>query len=332
MEEVEAQLKSTESDLKNAQKRIETLHNALKSHEDYGSSGEDDDYSRTNTGDDDLSSNASSYRIGEYEGGSGSVLSEEEDLDEDEIEDNITSGKYTSRSWKKTEDLSPIPSDEDYHSSTKDKKEKKTSKSRFSDEDDQEEDEFISNYRKRNKDYLKELEEEEEELDIKLSVNKTTKSSYKSYADEDDDELLSKPRESSVPRGSSLPRRNFDDDDDDDDEGLEEFLLKQKERLRTSIELADENIGKSSSIRRSPARKDDAEGSLKQQNGTRESKSRSREPSADVHAGDDEHVQESKTSRQRRNRQRKRTIEQLTSPEHQAAAAVAASISSNGVH
>lgn len=192
VEEVEAQLKSTEADLKSAQKRIETLHNALKSHEDYGSSGEDDDYSRTNTGDDDLSSNASSYKIREYEGGSGSLLLEEEDnLDEDEeeIEDNITSGKYTSHSWKRTENLSPIPSDKDYRSSTKDKKEKKISRSRFSDEDDQEEDEFISNYCKRNKDYLKELEEEEEELDIKLSVNKTTKSSYKSYADEDDDEL-----------------------------------------------------------------------------------------------------------------------------------------------
>lgn len=41
--EVEAQLKSTEADLKSAQKRIEMLHNALKSHKDYGSSGEDDD-------------------------------------------------------------------------------------------------------------------------------------------------------------------------------------------------------------------------------------------------------------------------------------------------
>lgn len=86
-------------------------------------------------------------------------------------------------------------------------------------------------------------------------------------------------------------------------------MLKQKERLRTSIELADENIGKSSSIRRSPARKDDVEDSPKQerrQNGTRESKSHSREPSADLLAGNDEHVQESKTSSKRIDREKER--------------------------
>ena len=66
MEELEAQVESGKADLKSAQKRIDTLHSALKGHKEF-SRDETREFDETYRDEDDLSSTGSSYKIGEYD-------------------------------------------------------------------------------------------------------------------------------------------------------------------------------------------------------------------------------------------------------------------------
>ena len=79
MEELEAQVQSTEADLKSAQRRIDTLHSALKGQEDFSMGEEDytaEDSKLIGGG---LSSSGSSYEIGQFDDeGSLSGLSDDD--------------------------------------------------------------------------------------------------------------------------------------------------------------------------------------------------------------------------------------------------------------
>ncbi len=234
-EELQVQLQTAQADLKSAQKRIDTLHKALKGQEEgYGSSGEEE-YSpskRDNSLNDDLSSSGSSYKIGEYgassddEGtfprrtagrlgtpkrygvGGGdfeakSRRSRSRDLDE-EFEPN-----------SRRKDYSIVSSDEDDIKVTTTKK--GYSKYEISDDDD---DLDI----RRKKDYGSKVSDDED--DLKFSSRRRTNLSS------DDDDLTSfrtrRNRDGDDLGVADTARRRerikiSDDDDDDDD-----FLLRRK--------------------------------------------------------------------------------------------------------
>lgn len=366
IEELEAQLESGKADLKSAQKRIDTLHSALKGHEE-DFSGDDtrefDDTYDDVTGDD-LSSSESSYKIGEYDNLDDDLsgLSDEEGSG---IQLDVPSTATRTRTWERStrsrsRELPPIMDNEEL-SSSYDSSHRNRSGSRDKRKNSIEEDNVPSS-RQRDIDINNDLpsSRRREQKDVGDEHHDLPKRTHRRSATEDsapkkseryklnvDDEL------SSSSRGRSGSKNSLDDkeickssktkdinDDDDSDADLEELLKKQKERVKSIRDDKDE-YRTVSSVRRpsvgSGARPSDEEspkrvgktdaspltspGHETKVNGTTKRGSDSREASQEP---SEEPSTPSKQKKDRRRRQRQRTIELLTSPEHQV-------IKSNGV-
>ena len=81
VQELEVRLQNSEADLKTAERRVETLQDALKvQEEEFGSGEEDDEGDMTRSYDDLSSSGDGSYQIGEITG-SADDLSDSKDTD-----------------------------------------------------------------------------------------------------------------------------------------------------------------------------------------------------------------------------------------------------------
>lgn len=154
-------------------------------------------------------------------------------------------------------------------------------------------------------------------------------------SDDDDFSSMSKLKDSSsskqqslpahknlmINRGSSLTRTvDLYDEEDDDDDDLEEFLLKQRERTRKLKD--DGDTFEPISARKSPSKRS----TVPTGDSETEVETKSDKYLAKDNDGDDNIQQsmssmsvENETAKQRRKRQRRRTIEQLTSPEHKSA-------------
>ncbi len=307
IEELEAQLQNVRADLKNAQKRIDTLHGALKGHETYSDEDPQEEDVTGDYEDDDLSSNASSYKVGEIDDMSMNI---------DDMSDTEGSGLDQSpivRSRRLNRDLTPKieEEDEDLTYSRKGRKisadsgDVKLTKYDRKDSDD----EFS---RRRSRDYLKDSDDEITPK-RKISSSKLKESPRKSRSPDRLSESKSKSKTLSLRRDKTHLYDTDDDDDDDDD--LEEFLLKQRERTRRLQDEGDsfEPISIVSRHSKSPSHEED-----RKPNGRDKSLSTSRDDSgASIGEGK---VSESARAL-RRKKQRRRTIEQLTSPEHLAAKA-----------
>ena len=331
IEELEAQLQNTKADLKNAQRRIETLHSALKGHEAYSDEDSRDD-TMGDFDDDDLSSNASSYKVGEID-----------DLSIDDISDTEGSGlldqspptrtrTWERRSQERNRDVTPkiteegelYDEDDDTYSRRRrrisnDSGDVKLTKYDKRDKDD----DYIP--RNRSKDYLKDTGDDDVPRRGSRDYLKDLDEEIKPKTNISDSKLEETPRKSrtlervvdkseSDQKLSSLRRgreAGLDDEDDDDDD-LEEFLLKQRERTRRLQEEDNfEPISVRSKHSKSPSREDHDP----KLNGR--DKAMSREGS-EVSLGKGD----SQSAKQRRKNRRRRTIEQeLSSPEHQAAKA-----------
>ena len=326
-------VQNSKAELKNAQRRIETLHGALKGHEAYSDEDIQDD-TLGSYDDDDMSSNASSYKVGELD-----------DMSIDDLSDTEGSGLLDEsparvRTWERSKrsqsrDLTPMLEEEEATGRMQRKLSAHSEDdtivlTKYDKKDDK--DDIVSTKRQ-TRDYLKDDEDDrkprskysdsklsDKEGDVSTNPRKTV-----DLSDDKKHSYSSATKEELESRGSSLTRtgRRADlyDDEDEDDDDLEEFLLKQRERTRRLKDEGDnfEPISaRSSQTKRSPSpiRVNEPD--------TRETKSNGRLPKEDDLSregseGGDSEVFES--ARQRRKRQRRRTIEQLTSPEHKAAKA-----------
>ena len=328
---MEVQLQSAQADLKSAQKRIEQLHGALKDHEEYSG----DEMSSRVDSYDNLSSTGGSYSLDD---GASLDFSDDDDDDEEDIIMMPKSSRSLDR--RKDRDLSPVP---EYKS-----------KRRSSKEMIEEEDEFEASRKARQR-RLQQLEEEEqqaeaarkarqerlkslEEDDPYEASRQARQERLKDLADDDDDDFESSrkarqrrlqdqdkepARKSSLPSSSRL-KKTFSEEEDEDDDDLEEFLLKQRERMRKLADTDDEEEeDRKTSTLKSSRQRDDSPVTNGKSNGIHSKKAGSREPSEEPSPATDKRKDsvDEGTSRQRRKRQRRRTIEQLTSPEHQAAKA-----------
>lgn len=365
MEELEAQVESGKADLKSAQKRIDTLHSALKGHEDF-SGDESREFDETYGDEDDLSSTGSSYKIGEYDDDLSGLSDEEGSGLLLDIPASTRTRTWDRSTRSRSRDLSPIIDEDEFSSSYgsrrrnrsggsdelrgRDKRrssveEDTTSKSRRRKDLDLDDDDDVSASRRRRQ---RELDNEDLE-DTKTTTSRTA-ARKRSFDDTEskrsdrykigsDDEPSSRRRRSvskdkeEEPASRKSNAKNLADDDDSDDADLEELLRKQKERMRSLID-DDDVYQASSSIRRSSVTADDetspkrsrkADGSPGSSprhetkvNGTANKKG------SDSREGSEEPSEASQSKQNRRRRQRQRTIELLTSPEHQA-------IKSNGV-
>ncbi len=162
--------------------------------------------------------------------------------------------------------------------------------------------------RRPSRDYLKVSDDDEFKPRRKISASKIEESPRKSQSPDCF-------TNSTKDKTSSLQRDKphlYDDDNDDD---LEEFLLKQSKRTRKLQTEGDsfEPISIRSRRSKSPTQQKVED----EQNGR--DKGMSRDSSA-ASLGDDK-TSDSKVRSLKRNKRRRRTIEQLTSPEHQAAKA-----------
>lgn len=334
VEELEAQLLNTQADLKSSQKRIDQLHGALKDHEEFSGDDEGDQYSRGDSLDN-LSSEGSSYDIND------SMDISDEDDDDDIVVPK--SSRSLERNKLHSKDLSLSPDGE--------ARRRKTS---FKGEE--EEDEFEASRKARQR-RLKQLEEEDE------AARKARQERLKNLGDGDlaasrkarqerldiDDKKENEATTSSVTHGKKV----YDDDEDDDD--LEEFLLKQRERMKNlekdsddeeeereknstlkatrgiTSEVSSEELTSSSIRGHHRATHEERDTHVTNGNGVHSAKkSESREQSEEPHGSRRDSVEDRDSNatsryRNRRKRQRRRTIEQLTSPEHNAA-------KSNGVN
>lgn len=316
IEELEAQLQNSRADLKNSQKRIDTLHGALKGHENYSDDDpQDDTIGDDDYGDEDLSSNASSYKVGEIDDMSMSV----DDLSDTEgsgLLDQSPAVVRTRTRERRKRDLTPriveeeaeeeiVPRSRRTRKLSADSGDVKLTKYDKRDSDD----EFTS--RRPSRDYLK-VSDDETKPRRKISDSKIEESPRKSQSPD---------RFSTTEDKSSSLRRDkpsvYDDDDDDDD--LEAFLLKQRERTRKLQEEGD-GFEPISAVR---SRRSKSPAALKQeenkQNGSKDVVGVSKDSSAASLR--EEKTRESKVRSLKRNKRRRRTIEQLSSPEHQAAKA-----------
>lgn len=275
IEELEAQLESGKADLKSAQKRIDTLHSALKGHEE-DFSGDDtrefDDTYGDVTGDD-LSSSGSSYKIGEYDDDLDdedlSGLSDEEGSG---IQLNVPSTGARAQTWERStrsrsRELPPLIDDGELsssynsqhrnHSRNRDKRkgsieEDTAASSQRRDVDVN--DDVSSSRRRKHKDL------EDEEMPTKTRRKSATENSAskksEGYKLNVGDDL------SSSSRGRSGSKNSLDDressktsskakdlDDDDSDADLEELLKKQRERVK-SIRDDEEEYRAIGSVRR----------------------------------------------------------------------------------
>lgn len=320
MDELEAQLQSKEADLKSAQKRIEQLHGALKDHEEYSGDEEDLDRSRDDSLDN-LSSAGSSYSLGD-----GGSLDFSDDDEEEIVAPKTSRSLDRNRGRGVIKEQSPVV---DY------KPRRRVSR------EEEEEDEFEASRKARQR-RLQQLEEEEDQLEASRRARKerlkeldndfdsSRKARQKRLQDLEEEEASSKPRSkdsSGSFTSSKYSKKTYEDEDDDDDEDLEEFFRKQKERMKKLVDSDEGEEEERSSTLRATRRKqsEDSAGTTSpvpngKANGVHSSKSR--EQSEEPQRRDSV---DNVTSRQRRKRQRRRTIEQLASPEHQAA-------KSNGVN
>lgn len=328
VDELEAQLEVTQADLKSARKRIEQLHGALKDHEEF-SGDEDFHVSRSNEDSlDVLSSEGSIYSVGDDES-----LGLSDDDDDDIVMPKSSSSRGLDRTklhskeqspalsgdGRRRKALSPAPSDS----------------RRGSSREKEEEDEFDA-ARKAREMRLKQLEEEEAQFE---AARKARQERLKNLEEEDLKQSrkpktrLDNEREQSDTKTSSFKRDkkldSYDDDEDDDD--LEEFLLKQRERMK-KLEDSDDDEEDLSTVKATrgitsrvsnEAEKVSSHVANGKANGVNSSsmKSESREQSEEPHTSSHrrESVEEREDhvpSRYRRKRQRRRTIEQLVSPEH----------------
>ena len=240
---------------------------------------------------------------GKFRGSRGTLSrSRSRDLmDGDDVFDFEASRKARQERLKKLDD-------EDDFSATR-----KARQERLKKHDDEEDD--FSATKKARQERLKKLDDDEDDF---CATRKSRKERLNKHDDDDDDfEAKRKARKKRLedldspgntpkkgPRKASVANKDYDDDDDDDD--LEQFLLKQRERMRNLDKESEEDDVKTN-------RHGDLNGMANKLYSRKNSKSR--EPSAETAAMADEE-DSSLASRQRRKRQRRRTIEQLKSPLH----------------
>ena len=358
MEELEAQVESSRADLKSAQKRIDTLHSALKGHEeDFSGDDETREFDDTYGDEDDLSSTASSYKIGEYgDDDDASGFSDEEGSG---LMLGVSASSAHTRSWErstrsKSRDLSPIIDEEEMSSSYGSRRRNcsggsdeligKEKRGNSIDEDSGSSNRHHGRDLDLDDDVSASRSRRQRELDDDLKDTKASRTALKSSIDDSetkrsdrykidsDDETpsrqrrsVSKEKEEPVTSSRKSKAKKLTDDDDSDDADLEELLRKQKERMRSLID-DDDVYEASSSIRRSsnddetsPKRNKRTDASPKHEAGVKVNGT-----ITDSREGSEEPSEASHSKQNRRRRQRQRTIELLTSPEHQA-------IKSNGV-
>lgn len=331
VDELEVQLQSTQADLKSAHKRIEQLHGALKDHEEFSGDDEDLQYTTSHVDSlDNLSSTGSSYSLDD---GASLDFSDEDDDDDDVLV--MKSSRGVNR--KHSKDVSPIVNYKSKKAASKDLAEEEdefeaSRKARQRRLQQLEEEEQAASRRAR-QERLKSLEEDDpfeasrrarqerlKDLDNDDEYEVSRKARQRRLQDQDEDE--SSKKKSSLPSSSRHTKKAYDDEDDEDDDDLEEFLLKQRERMRKLADTDEEEEEPKSSTLRASRRGEDPVSNGKT-NGVHSKKAGSREESEEPQ-GHKDSVEEGDSyaaSRQRRKRQRRRTIEQLTSPEHQAAKA-----------
>lgn len=293
MDELEAQLQSSQADLKSAQKRIEQLHGALKDHEEF-SGDEDAQYDSSHM--DNMSSDESNFSLGD-----------DDSIDLD-IEEQLP--RRTNRTLNRNRIVkngSPLQDD----GKSQRRREKSRSKSKDIVDGDDSIDDFEAS-RKARQERLKKLDDDDDNVG---ATRKARQGRLKKDDDDDDFEAKRKARQKRLedlesprdppkketPRKSSIANKQYDDDEDNDDDDLEQFLLKQRERMRNLDRESEEDDVKNT-------RQGD-------RNGKANGLNPPSEPSAETAAMVDEE-DSSLASRQRRKRQRRRTIEQLKSPFH----------------
>ena len=275
IEELEAQLESGKADLKSAQKRIDTLHSALKGHEE-DFSGDDtrefDDTYGDVTGDD-LSSSGSSYKIGEYDDDLDEDLSGLSDVEGSGIQLDVPSTSTRTQTWERStrsrsRELPPIIDDGEL-SSSYDSQHRNRSRSRDKHKDNTEEDTAVSSQQKdvdidddaSSSRQRKQKDLEDEEMPKRMRRKSATEGSAtkrsERYKLNVDGELSSSSRGRSGSKNSLDDRETFKtsskakdlNDDDDSDADLEELLKKQRERVK-SIRDDEEEHRAISSVRR----------------------------------------------------------------------------------
>lgn len=298
MDELEAQLKNTQADLKSAQKRIDQLHGALKDHEDF--SGDEGDMPSHMDSTDNLSSANSSYSIEEDQ---SLVFSDDDDEDEAALPETLF--PKSSRSLDRNK-VSPA-------------------RSKKSDPQDEE----LEAMKKARERRLKKLDEEEAEIE---AARKARQERLRDIDLEESNEKPVKTRATETKREKKI----YEDDDDDDDD-LEEFLLKQRERMKRMQDSDDDDKSdtikstRGASSRVSNEALTSVRGGVKAEgqshvaangkaNGVDSASSRKKDEAQDISdlSSPRRKAKESAEAmgKSRRKRQRRRTIEQLASPEH----------------
>ncbi len=325
-------MQSAQADLKSARKRIEQLHGALKDHEEEYSGDEDQYNSSRGDSLDHLSSGESSYGDGD-----------DESLDlsdtNDELKEEVVVPKSRTTLDRNKPHLSPARSGE---------------RNRSSSREPLAEDDEIEASRKARQRRMKELEEEERELEASRKARQERMKNLDAETsparsrvrreplkDPDDTTTRASPEPVETKAVSSRTKKKIYDSDDDDD--LEEFLMKQRERMKNlEKDLKDDDDddddepvkatkGISSTLSNkdadlSPVRGRDhvsngkANGVLSSSKAGKGSREPSEDPpnASELRRGSMDNDTNTTTSRYRRKRQRRRTIEQLTSPEHKA--------------
>ena len=301
MDELEAQLKNTLADLKSAQKRIEQLHGALKDHEEFSGDEDDAQYTSSHMDSlDNLSSAESSYSIEDDQS-----LGFSDDDDDDEVLPKTLYPK-SSRSLDRNR-VSPGR--------------RKKSESR------EREEEEMEAMRKAREQRMKKLDEEEAEIEA------ARKARQERLRDIDLEESHEKPVKTRVTE-TKQEKKIYDEDEDDDDD-LEEYLLKQRERMKKRMQDSDDDDddkrdtikssrGASSRVSSEALTSVRGSGKVKKEeqshvaangkaNGVDSASSSSRK---DETQDGSPRRKESVEGKNRRKRQRRRTIEQLSSPEH----------------
>lgn len=285
------------------------MHGALKDHEDYTGDEEMQETSSRFDSLDNLSSVGSSYSLDDN---SSLGFSAEDDDDDEAILPSFKSGGRSEDKRMKDED--------EYESARKARQERLRQL--------QEEEHELEASRKARQDRLRQLQDEENELEASRKARQDRLQQFedetvvtrkarqkqldvvdKSKTLDDDDhhkvsrkKLLKDDEEKDVSESPSCRKKSYDEEDDED-ENLVEFLLKQRERMRNLDKDSDEDGGNADDTALSVA--------SPISNGVHSSQKSERSPRNSVGDGESQI-----TSRYRRKRQRRRTIEQLTSPEH----------------
>ena len=226
---MEAQLQSSQADLKSAQKRIDQLHGALNQEEGEGSSGEEDDRYLSRSMDDSLEDHLSSLGSSDQSLG----FSDEDDEFESRPPAPRRKGLHNferSRGGGFSKDLSPPVASSRRKSASRDDDDDEFSAARRAREQRlkqlEEEERELEAKRKARQERMRQIEREEEESEA-LRRKPTAVSRKDSYGEEK--------KSRSSPKTTSYKKKAYDDDDEDDDDDLEEFLLKQRERMNKKL-------------------------------------------------------------------------------------------------